>query len=158
MTFANTTEQVLFGLWSIGSLLLAGFVRRRFYVYFGSVALSAPAIGYTMLVHGLLPAGGIFHALCSGLFALPIHYLSHLTKLDRRLWFWRFAHYWSIIWYRRRVVLAMLLLGTLIAVIVTKLTPPVYTSRALVYDEMMSSDPEWVIGHIRGDYELHNHY
>jgi|GEM_PF-4870560 hypothetical protein len=158
MTFSSTTEQVLFGLWGVGSLLLAGFVRRRFYVYFGSVALSAPIIGYIMLVHGLLPAGGIIHALCAGLLSLPIHYLSHLTYSDRRLWFWRFAHYLSIVHFRRHVVLGTVLLGVIVACIITARTPPVYASRALVYDELMSTNTDWVLGQLHSYYDLHMSY
>jgi hypothetical protein len=75
--YSDTIECLLLCVWAIGSLLLALFVRRQFYVYFGSVAFSAPAIAYSMLGYGLLPMGGIFHALCAGICVLPFHYFFH---------------------------------------------------------------------------------
>jgi CHASE2 domain-containing sensor protein len=74
MKYSTTVELVLFGLWAIGSLLLAWFVRPRLYAYLGSVVLSAPAIAYSMVGYGLLPMGGILHALCAGIYVLPFHY------------------------------------------------------------------------------------
>jgi len=81
MEYSGTIEFLLFLAWLLGSLLLAWFVRRIFYVYFGSVALSAPMIGYSMVGYGSLPMGGIFHGFCTGLFALPFYILfQHLRK------------------------------------------------------------------------------
>jgi hypothetical protein len=80
MDYSGTGEFVLFGLWAVGSLLLAWFVRRRFYAYVGSVALSAPAIAYAMVGYGLLPMGGIFHAIMSGLYVLPFHYFFQRSR------------------------------------------------------------------------------
>ena len=74
MEYSGTIEFVLFLMWAIGSLLLAWFVRHRFYAYIGSVAFSAPAIAYSMVGYGLLPMGGIFHAIIAGFCVLPVHY------------------------------------------------------------------------------------
>jgi len=75
MHYSGTVEFLLFGGWAAGSLVLAWFVRRPFYVYFGSVALSAPMIGYSMVGYGLLPMGGIVHSFCAGFFVLPFYAL-----------------------------------------------------------------------------------
>ena len=72
--YSGTVESLLVAFWATFSLVLAWFVRRRFYVYFASVALSAPAIGYSMVGYGYLEMGGIFHALCAGVYSLPFHY------------------------------------------------------------------------------------
>ena len=74
MTYSSTVQVFLVVLWAVGSLALAWFVRRRFYVYFGSVALSAPFLSYSMVVDGPLEMGGILHALCAGIYVLPFHY------------------------------------------------------------------------------------
>jgi CHASE2 domain-containing sensor protein len=73
MEYSGTVEILLVAFWATLSLVLAWFVRRRFYVYFASVALSAPAIGYSMVGYGYLEMGGIIHALSCGLFVLPFH-------------------------------------------------------------------------------------
>ena len=75
MKYFDSVEFLLFGLWAIGSLLLAWHVHRLFLAYFGSVALSAPAIAYSMVGYGLLTMGGIFHALFLGIYVLPFHYI-----------------------------------------------------------------------------------
>jgi CHASE2 domain-containing sensor protein len=75
MEYSGAIEFLLFVVWAVGSLLLAWFVRRLFYVYFGSVALSAPMIGYSMVGYGLLPMGGIIHGFCAGIFVLPFYFL-----------------------------------------------------------------------------------
>jgi hypothetical protein len=74
MDYSSAVLGILSAFWAVGSLALAWFVRRRFYAYFGSVALSAPAIAYSMVGHGLLEIGGILHSLVVGLYALPFHY------------------------------------------------------------------------------------
>jgi hypothetical protein len=74
MEYSGALEFLLFALWAVGSLLLAWFVRRRFYVYLSSVALSAPAITYSMVCDGPLEMGGIIHALCAGVYVLPFNY------------------------------------------------------------------------------------
>jgi len=87
MEYSNTFEFVLLGIWAVGSLLLAWFVRRRFFAYLGSVALSAPAIAYSMVGHGGLPMGGILHALTAGIYALLFHYFfqrSRKPKIESR--------------------------------------------------------------------------
>ncbi len=84
MEYSGTIEFVLFGLWVGGSLLLAWFVPSRFYVYFGSVALVAPAISYSMIGDGLMEGGGIVHALCAGVYALPFHYFFQRFRAYRR--------------------------------------------------------------------------
>jgi CHASE2 domain-containing sensor protein len=75
MEYSGTVEFMLLGLWAVGSILLAWFLRRRFYAYVGSVTLSAPAIGYSMVGYGLLTMGGILHAFLAGIYALPFHYV-----------------------------------------------------------------------------------
>lgn len=84
MEYSDTVQTLLYGLWAIGSLLLAWMVRRRFYVYFGSVALSAPAISYSMIGYGFLEMGGILHALAAGMWALPVHYFFQRIRTFRR--------------------------------------------------------------------------
>jgi CHASE2 domain-containing sensor protein len=84
MNYSNLVQFVLFGLWAVGSLLLAWFVRRRFYVYFGSVALVAPAISYAMLQAGLAESGGILQALCAGVYPLGFHYYFQRYQTKRR--------------------------------------------------------------------------
>jgi alpha-beta hydrolase superfamily lysophospholipase len=77
MEYSETIEITLLCLWAIGSLLCALFVHRRLYAYMSSVALSAPAIAYSMVGYGLLPMGGVLHALCAGIYVLPFHYFFH---------------------------------------------------------------------------------
>jgi CHASE2 domain-containing sensor protein len=84
MEYSSTIEFVLFGLWAVGSLLLAWFVRRRLYAYLGSVGLSAPAIAYSMVGYGMLPMGGILHALLAGVYALPFHYFFQRFRLHKQ--------------------------------------------------------------------------
>lgn len=55
----------------------------------------------------------------------------------RRFWYWRAVHYLSIVRFRRRVVFGFVLLGVLIAWIITATTKPVFASRAMIrVDEM----------------------
>jgi len=61
-------------VWALASLALAWYVKRAMWVYWGSVVLATPAIALSMCDHGLLPMGGIFHALCAGAYAIPFHY------------------------------------------------------------------------------------
>ena len=68
-----------------------------------------------------------------------------LSNTKHRLWYWRLAHYLSIVSYRRRVVLALVLLGILAAIIITKQTTPVYSSRALVRIEGMETNTDQII-------------
>lgn len=68
-------EFLVLGIWMIGSSLLAWYVRSVLYAYIGSVVLSTPLIGYSMALYGLLPMGGILHALCAGIYVLPIHFI-----------------------------------------------------------------------------------
>ena len=83
MRYSATLELILIGFWAIGSLLLAWFVRRRLYAYFGCVALSAPGIAYSMVGYGLLPMGGVVHALAAGIYELPFHYLFQRLRRQR---------------------------------------------------------------------------
>ena len=83
MKYSSTVEWFLIAVWAIGSLAIAWFVRRRLYAYLGSVGLSAPAIGYSMVGYGLLEMGGVLHGLCAGLYALPFHYLFQRFRLRR---------------------------------------------------------------------------
>ena len=64
---------------------------------------------------------------------------------SQRLWYWRVAHYWSIVRFRRRVVLSAVLLGVLVAVIVTKNTQPIYASRAVVRDNDSPTNTDEII-------------
>ncbi len=84
MEYSDVIQGCLFGVWAIGSLVIAWYVRRRLYAYFGSVALSAPAIGYSMVGYGLLEMGGMLHALCAGIYALPFHYFFQRFRLRKR--------------------------------------------------------------------------
>lgn len=70
-----SNQVCLVGIWAVGSLALAWWVRRRRYAYFGAVALSVPAIAHSTVENGMLEMGGILHALCAGLYALPFHCL-----------------------------------------------------------------------------------
>ncbi len=83
MEYSGTLEGLLFVVWALGSILLAWFVRRRFYVYSGSVALSAPAIAYSMVGYGFLEMGGVLHALAAGAYALVLHYFFQKFRLRR---------------------------------------------------------------------------
>ncbi len=65
----------------MSSLALAWLVRRRVYVYAGAVAASVPAIAYSMLEHGYLETGGLLHAVCAGVYALPFHYVFQRYRL-----------------------------------------------------------------------------
>ena len=84
MEYSGTVDLLLFVLWAVASLLLAWFVRRLFYVYLGSVALSAPMIGYSMVGYGLLPMGGLIHALCAGIYVLPFYFLFQRFQKQKR--------------------------------------------------------------------------
>jgi len=68
-----------------------------------------------------------------------------LSNTKHRFWYWRLAHYLSIVRYRRRVVFALVLLGILAAIIVTKQTMPVYSSRALVQIQDMPTNTDEII-------------
>jgi CHASE2 domain-containing sensor protein len=61
--------------WAICSLTLAWFERRPFFVYFGSVALSAPVISYSILGYGALEMGGWLHAFAAGAWIIPFHFV-----------------------------------------------------------------------------------
>jgi hypothetical protein len=80
--YSGTIETGFVTIWAIGSLLLSWNIRRSLYAYLGSVALGVPAIAYSMVGYGLLPMGGIFHALIAGTFALPFHYLFQRKHAD----------------------------------------------------------------------------
>jgi hypothetical protein len=85
MEYSGTIEFALFCVWAGGSLLLAWFIRRRLFVYFGSVALSAPAIAYSMVGYGFLEMGGILHALLAGVYVLPFHYFFQRSRAHKHL-------------------------------------------------------------------------
>ena len=76
----------------------------------------------------------------------------------QRLWHWRVVHYLSIVRLRRRVVFGTVLLGVIVALIITARTPPVYASRALVYDELMSTNTDWILGQLHSYDDLHMSY
>ena len=59
---------------------------------------------------------------------MPIH-------ARRRLWYWRCVHYLSIVGLRRRVVIGLVVLGVLVAMIITMTTTPVFSSRATIRDD-----------------------
>jgi ABC-type thiamin/hydroxymethylpyrimidine transport system permease subunit len=82
--YSGTVMFVLFGLWAVASLLLAWFVRRRFYACFGSVAMAAPVIAYASLGPGSMESGGIIQALCAGIYVLPFHYFFQRLRSHRR--------------------------------------------------------------------------
>lgn len=84
MEYSNTAQWVLWGVWAVGSLALAWSIHRPFYIYFGSVGLSAPAIGYSMVGYGLVEMGGIIHALCAGMFAVLFHFIFQRFKSGRQ--------------------------------------------------------------------------
>ena len=73
--YTDMTSWMLITGWAIGSLTLAWFERRLFFVYFGSVALAAPGISYSMIGYGALEMGGWFHALSAGVWVLPFYFL-----------------------------------------------------------------------------------
>ena len=75
MEYSRSVATLLIALWAIGSLLLAWYVHPGAYVYFGSVALSATVIIYSILGFGLLPTAGIIHAVLAGVYALVIRYV-----------------------------------------------------------------------------------
>jgi len=97
------------------------------------LALSVPLSRFMSLIRrgSALFVGGIEHPMFS--------------YAKRRLWFWRFAHCWSIFKHRRRVVIAMIFLGILTAIVVTKLTRPIYTSQALVSDEAVQPNMDQML-------------
>ena len=84
MNYSGTVEFIFIAVWAVGSLLLAWFIRRRFYAYCGSVALSAPAIVYSMVGYGLLPMAGVVHGLLAGVYVLPFHYFFQRLRLRRQ--------------------------------------------------------------------------
>ena len=71
--YSPETDALLTAVWGFGSLILAWFEPRLRMVYFGSVALSAPGISYSMLGYGFLEMGGLLHALGAGVPALAFH-------------------------------------------------------------------------------------
>jgi CHASE2 domain-containing sensor protein len=73
MTHPDILEWFTMGLWLVISIVIAWRARRKFWVFCGSVATAAPAIAFSMYQHGLLPMGGIFHAIAAGGFALGLH-------------------------------------------------------------------------------------
>lgn len=75
---------VLLGLWAGVSLLLAWFVRRRFFAYFGAVAVAAPVLAYASVGPGSMESGGILQALCAGIYVLPFHYCFQRLRNHRR--------------------------------------------------------------------------
>jgi CHASE2 domain-containing sensor protein len=70
--------------WGFGSLILAWFEPRPRIAYFGSVALSAPSISYSMLGYGPLEMGGFLHALCAGALAVPFYYMFQRIRVRRQ--------------------------------------------------------------------------
>ena len=52
--------------------------------------------------------------------------------LNRRLWFWKLVGYWSIIRQHHRVVLYLVLLGTVASLVISAVTTPVFSSRAII--------------------------
>lgn len=83
---------------------------------------------------------GGFHAL-----AASSGFKSHSTLLmkqgtRRRLWFWRFAHYWSIVRFRRRVILAAVALGLMAAAVITLSTTQVFQAKAVIQDAGVDSN------------------
>jgi membrane protein implicated in regulation of membrane protease activity len=84
MEYSEAVMWVLWGLWVGLSLLLAWFVRRRFFAYFGAVAVAAPVIAYASLGLGSMESGGILQALCAGVYVLPFHYYFQRLRNHRR--------------------------------------------------------------------------
>jgi hypothetical protein len=82
-SYSSAMLAILSVAWLFGSLVLAWFEPRRGFVYFGSVALSAPGISYSMLGYGLLIMGGFLQALCAGVYVLPFHYWFQRSRARR---------------------------------------------------------------------------
>jgi hypothetical protein len=53
--------------------------------FYGSVALSVPAISYSMIGYGLLEMGGYFHAFSFGLIGLVFYKVIHNFRTHRPL-------------------------------------------------------------------------
>lgn len=84
-SYLRYVEMITFALmigWGMGSLVLAWFEPRLRYLYWGSVSLATPGIAYDMLGHGPLVMGGAFHALVTGVYAIPFWYL--FRRIRRR--------------------------------------------------------------------------
>jgi hypothetical protein len=84
MEYSETVMWVLLGLWAGVSLLIAWFVRRRFFAYFGAVAVAAPVLAYASLGPGSMESGGVLQALCAGFYVLPCHYYFKRFRNYRR--------------------------------------------------------------------------
>ena len=69
--------------WVVFAVLIAWFIKRRFWVFILAVATAAPAIAFSMYVHELLPMGGIIHALAAGGFALGMRELFSAFRSPR---------------------------------------------------------------------------
>ncbi len=78
--YSPTILAILAAIWGFGSLALAWFEPRLRFVYFGSVALAAPAISYSMLGYGVLEMAGLIHAFCAGAYAIPAHVIIQRFK------------------------------------------------------------------------------
>ena len=65
------------------------------------------------------------------------HQMKHGTR--DRLWFWRLAHYWSVVRLRRRVILAAIALGLLAAAVITLSTRPAFQARVVIHDAGVDS-------------------
>ena len=75
---------VLLGLWAGVSFLIAWFVRRRLFAYFGAVAVAVPVIAYASLGPGSMESGGVLQTLCTGIYVLPFHYYFQRFRNYRR--------------------------------------------------------------------------
>jgi hypothetical protein len=82
--YSSAILALLAAAWAFGSLILVSFEPRGRLVYFGAVALSAPAISYSMLGHGLLIMGGFLHALSVGVYVLAVHFWFQSFRESRR--------------------------------------------------------------------------
>ncbi len=64
----------------LGAILSGAFAPRRFMAFCGAIALSAPAIAYSMLGHGDLVMGGFFHAMVFGMLGVVFFVVFHRRR------------------------------------------------------------------------------
>ena len=59
-------------------------------------------------------------------------------------WRWRFVRYWSILYFRRRIVVGMTLLGLFVSLGITIVAPQRFSSRAVVRDNGANTNGEFL--------------
>jgi|SRR5712671_2759623 len=82
--YSETLCNIMFIAAAVGAVLVGAFAPRRLLAFCASTALAAPGISYSMIGHGFLEMGGIFHAMAMGGLGVVSYAMFHSQRVRER--------------------------------------------------------------------------